>query len=282
MFDVYSEVRRADAEGVELAYTDHGPADGEPVLMIHGFPDTARLWRNQIPALVEAGYRVIAPDIRGYGKSDKPPSVDDYAIGVVAGDMIEVLDDAGIERCHVVGHDWGGALSWYLAITRPDRVKSLVALSVGHPTAFGSAGLRQLEKTWYMLLFQFEGVAETWLSDNQWANLRAWTGNHDEVENWIENLDRPDGVRGALGIYRANMGPERLLKGPPQTPPVQVPVLGIWSSGDVALVEKQMTDSGRYVAGEFRYERLEDVGHWIPVEAPERLNELLLEWLGEH
>lgn len=282
MFDVYSGVRRVRSGDVELAVTEHGPADGPPVLMIHGFPDSARLWRSQIPFLTNAGYRVVAPDIRGYGLSDKPESVDDYSIGTVAEDMLAVLDDAGIEDAHVVGHDWGAALSWYLAIAHPHRVKSLVTLSVGHPTAFGSAGIRQLEKTWYMLLFQFEGFAERWLSDDDWANLRAWTGGHPETANWIENLSRPGGLTGALGIYRANMGPERLVKGPPRLPDVKVPVMGVWSSRDVALTEDQMTESAGYVSAEFRYERIEGVGHWIPVEAPDQLNSLLLDWLEGH
>lgn len=282
MFDVYSATRRIEVNDVEIAVTDHGPDDGIPVLLIHGFPDSARLWRNQVPVLNEAGYRTLAPDLRGYGRSSKTEDVGEYALSTLARDMLAVLDEQGIASAHFVGHDWGAAVAWFLAIASPDRVASLVSLSVGHPTAFQLAGLRQLEKTWYMLLFQFEGVAERWLSDDDWRNLRRWAGSATEIDHWIEDLSRPGALKAALAAYRANMGPERLLAPSLDLPPVQVPVMGVWSSGDMALVEKQMTDSAHYVDGEWRYERLDGVSHWIPVDAPDRLNELLLGWLGQH
>lgn len=282
MLDVYSETRSVLRGDIEIVYADHGPEDGTPVLMLHGFPDSARLWRHQVKVLSDVGYRVIAPDLRGYGRSSKPEDVSAYAMSEMAGDVIGVMDHAGIAEAHVVGHDWGGAIAWYLAIRNPDRVRSLVALSVGHPTAFREAGLRQLEKSWYMLLFQFEGVAEAWLSGNNWRRLEKWAGASSELDNWIEDLSRPGALTAALGIYRANMGPERLLKSPSELPQVRIPVMGIWSSNDMALTERQMTGSEKHVAGEWRYEKIEDVSHWIPIEAPGRLNELLVDWFADH
>lgn len=282
MFDVYSKTQSVRRGDIEIAYTDHGPEEGTPVLMVHGFPDSARLWRHQVPVLNVAGYRVMAPDLRGYGRSDKPEDIGAYGLSEMADDMIAIMDDANIERPHVVGHDWGGAIAWYLAIRHPDRVRSLVALSVGHPTAFRQAGLRQLEKSWYMLLFQFEGVAESWLSSNDWQTLSRWARTSAELDHWIEDLSRPGALSSALGIYRANMGPERLLKPPLELPPVQVPVMGVWSTDDMALTERQMTGSESQVAAEWRYEKIEGVSHWIPVEAPDRLNELLVGWFADH
>lgn len=282
MFDVYSHSRRVPVGDLEIAVTDHGSAEDKPVLLIHGFPDSARLWRHQIPALTDAGYRAIAPDLRGLGRSGRPKGVDGYKLSTVASDMIAVMDEAGIDRAHVVGHDWGAATAWFLAISAPQRVRSLVALSVGHPSAFQNAGRRQVEKSWYMLLFQFEGVAETWLSREDWRGLREWTGSHPEIEHWIEDLSRPEALTAALDHYRANSGPKRFLAPPLRLPAVEVPCLGVWSSGDVALTEEQMTDSQTYVEGEWRYERLDDASHWIPVDAPDRLNSLLLEWLRAH
>lgn len=250
--------------------------------MIHGFPDSARLWRNQVPSVVDAGYRVIAPDLRGFGRSDKPEDVGAYELSTLATDMVAVLDDAGVESAHVVGHDWGAAIAWYLAIASPERVRSLVALSVGHPSAFGAAGFRQLEKSWYMLLFQFEPIAEQWLSGNDWSNLRTWSRRHNEIDHWIDDLSREGALTAALAPYRANLRPERLLAPPPSVPPVQTPVMGVWSSGDLALLEKQMIDSQKYVATEWRYERINGASHWIPLDAPERLNELLINWLAGH
>ena len=283
MFDVYSKTQSVQRDGVRIVYADHGPEDGTPVLMIHGFPDSVRLWRHQIPVLTDAGYRVVAPDLKGYGRSDKPESVSKYAIAEMAEDMLAVMDSAGIERAHLVGHDWGAGIAWYLAIRSPDRIRSLVALSVGYPTAFREAGLRQLEKSWYMLLFQFEGIAEKWLSGNDWKTLGNWTRNASERDHWIEDLSRPGALTAALAIYRANMGPKRLVEGAAlRLPPVEVPVMGVWSTDDMALTEKQMKSSERHIDAEWRYERIEDVSHWIPVEAPDRLNQLLTHWFAEH
>jgi pimeloyl-ACP methyl ester carboxylesterase len=162
---------RVDVNGVGIDFDVAG--EGRPVLLLHGFPDCGRLWRNQVPDLVDAGFRVIVPDLRGYGRSDQPDDVESYAIPFLAGDVLGILDQLGIEKSHVVGHDWGAALAWVVAAIVPDRVDHLVALSVGHPVSFRTAGLAQNEKSWYMLLFQFPGVAEQWLSNDGWANFRA-------------------------------------------------------------------------------------------------------------
>ena len=267
-------------DGVDIMVTDHGPIDGEPVLLIHGFPDSARLWRNQIPVLAEAGYRVIAPDLRGFGRSDTPEEVSQYDMSVVMADMLRVLDESGLSDVHLVGHDWGAVVAWALA-ARSGRVRSLTAFSVGHPGGFLAAGLQQRQKSWYLLLFQFEGVAERWLSDNDWYWLRRWSAC-DEIENWIGDLSRPGRLTASLNLYRANLPPESVLAMPREYPPVKVPVMGVWSSGDAALTEKQMTASGDFVSGGWRYERLEDIGHWIPLEAAHQTNALLIDWLGSH
>src|SRR6267154_444921 len=135
--------------GIEVDVT----GSGRPVVLLHGFPDSGRLWRNQVPALAEAGFQVIVPDLRGYGRSDKPAEVEAYAMPLLAMDVVGILDTVGAERAHVVGHDWGGALAWVVASLAADRVDHLVAMSVGHPASFRTAGFRQLEKSWYMLLF---------------------------------------------------------------------------------------------------------------------------------
>lgn len=280
MFDVYAASRPVRSDGVTINVTEHGPPDGETVLLLHGFPDSARLWRNQIPVLAEAGYRVLAHDLRGFGKSDIEVSVPQCGMGSMCGDALAVLDDAGVETAHVVGHDWGAAVAWALALGAPDRVRSLTALSVGHPSAFQAAGLTQREKSWYMLFFQFEGVAERWLSADDWSGLRRWSGS-EEAEHWISDLSRPGALEAALNIYRANSRPETFLAPPREYPPLRMPVMGVWSSKDRALTERQMLDSAQMVAGPWRYERIEEVGHWIPVEAPDRLNALLLDWLAQ-
>src|SRR5690606_25842600 len=139
------------------------------------------LWRHQVPALTAAGYRVLTPDCRGMGRSGRPEATSAYKARACVGDMLAILDDAGTETAHVVAHDWGAAVGWGLAIGAPERVSTLTALSVGHPNSFSAAGLRQLQRSWYMLLFQFEDIAEEWLSADDWSAFRQFTGNHPET-----------------------------------------------------------------------------------------------------
>ena len=263
---------RVDNDGVRIDYEVAG--DGPPVILLHGFPDTRRLWRHQVPALVDAGYRVITPDLRGYGASDKPEAVDDYGMLLLASDVTAVLDDAGVERAHVVGHDWGSALGWVVAAFLPDRVDHLVAMSVGHPAAFAAAGFEQREKSWYMLLFQFEGIAERWITEHG----REWSRHPDFDGVWAD-LQRDGSLTPALHWYRANVPPESYVSPPLDFPPVAAPTLGLWGSDDLALTEVQMTGSASHVTGGFRYERLDGIGHWMQLEAPDRVNELLLDFL---
>jgi pimeloyl-ACP methyl ester carboxylesterase len=269
---------RVERDGVGIEYDVVG--EGRPVVLLHGFPDTGRrLWRHQIPALAEAGFQVIVPDQRGYGASDKPTDVAAYHVAQSAGDVGAVLDDLGIARAHVVGHDWGAAVAWALASFAPERVDHLVALSVGHPASFRSDGYEQHQRSWYMLLFQFEGIAERWLSDDHWARFREWA-QHPDADEVIAELERNGSLTPGLNWYRATVPPESYLSGPPSLPPVQAPTMGVWSSGDFALTEGQMTRSAAHVAGPWRYERVEGPGHWLQLEAPEEVNRLLLDFLA--
>ncbi len=252
--------------------------DGPAVVLLHGWPDSHRLWRNQLPALHAAGFRTIAPDQRGMGESFAPEAVEDYALPNLVGDVVGIMDAVGVERAHVVGHDWGAAVAWGLASFVPDRVERLVALSVGHPAAFRGAGLEQRQKSWYMLLFQFVGVAEEWISADDFRNFREWA-SHPDADAVVAELRRPGALTAGLNWYRANLAPESLLAPPPVFPPVPAPTMGVWSSGDPALTERQMLDSAAYVSGTWRYERIEGAGHWMQLEATDELNALLVDFL---
>jgi pimeloyl-ACP methyl ester carboxylesterase len=264
-----------DVDGVGVEYEVTG--EGHPVLLLHGFPDSGRLWRHQVPALAGAGFQVIVPDLRGYGRSGKPEAVGAYSLQLVAGDVMAVLAELEIARAHVVGHDWGAALAWALASFAPDRVDHLVALSVGNPVTFRRT-LEQREKSWYMLLFQFPGIAERWLTENDWVNFRTWA-RHPDADEVIAELEANGSLTPALNWYRANVPPESWVGPPIQLPPVQAPTMGVWSTGDAALTEVQMTDSADNVAGPWRYERLEGPGHWMQLEAPDQVNALLVDFL---
>jgi len=266
---------RVEVDGVGIEYEVHGT--GRPVVLLHGFPDTGRLWRHQVPALAEAGFQVIVPDLRGYGRSDKPEAVDAYSIPLLAGDVMAILGELGIGRAHVVGHDWGAALAWALASFAPGNVDHLAVLSVGHPAGFLRT-LEQRQKSWYMLLFQYAGIAERWLSEDNWANFRTWA-HHPDADQVIAELEANGSLTPGLNYYRANIPPESWAAPPLQLPPVQASAMGIWSTGDIALTEVQMTDSAKNVAGSWRYERLDGPGHWMQLEAPGQVTGLLLDFL---
>jgi pimeloyl-ACP methyl ester carboxylesterase len=265
-----------DRGGVEIHFEVTGR--GRPVLLLHGFPDSGRVWRHQVEALAAAGFQVVVPDLRGYGASGKPTAVEDYSLLHMAGDVLAVLDELGIEQTHVVGHDWGSALAWVMGSLIADRVDHLVALSVGHPIAFRGAGFEQLQKSWYMFFFQFEGVAERWLADDSWANFRAWL-HHPDADAVIADLERHGSLGPALSWYRANIAPQSWVEPALDLPAVQAPTMGIWSTGDFALTEEQMTGSAAHVAGPWRYERMVGPGHWMQLEAPEAVNHLLIDFL---
>jgi pimeloyl-ACP methyl ester carboxylesterase len=267
---------RVDVNGVGIEYEVTG--QGRPVVLLHGFPDSGRLWRHQVPTLAGAGFQVIVPDLRGYGSTGKPSDVEAYSFVYLAGDVLAILDQLGVERAHLVGHDWGAALAWVMGSLVPDRIDHLVALSVGHPISFRAAGFPQLEKSWYLMFFQFEGIAERWLSDNSWANLRDWT-KHPDIDAVIADLEANESLTPALSWYRANFAPSALVDPPMEFPPIQAPTMGVWSSGDFALTEEQMTGSSGHVSGPWRYERLAGPGHWLQLEAPDQVNRLLIDFL---
>jgi pimeloyl-ACP methyl ester carboxylesterase len=269
---------RVSNDGVTVDYEVHG--SGDAVLLLHGFPDSRALWRHQVAPLVDAGYSVLVPDLRGYGLSDQPQDVHAYHVFALVGDAVAILDQQGVGVAHVVGHDWGAALAWALAISVPDRVRTLTALSVGHPSEFFAEGYLQHEKSWYMLLFQYPGIAERWLSDDGWANFRAWS-RHPEADAVIAALEATGSLTPALNYYRSTMTPEVVASGPISgLPLVSVPTMGVWGSEDMALTEGQMVRSRRQVAGPWRYERIDGAGHWLTLEVPDRITELLVDFLG--
>ena len=267
--------RNIEVNGISLYVEEHG--EGVPVILLHGWPDSARLWRHQVPVLAGRGFRVITPDLRGFGRSDRPEGVGAYALRNAVADVAGILDALGVETAHVVGHDWGAAVAWLTATFLPDRVRKLVAISVPHP--FAARTIRQEEMGWYQLFFQFEGIAEATLRHDDWAWLRTFSRGDGDLDRAIADLSRPGALTASLNWYRANLAP-RMPGPPPDLPPVKAPTLGIWSTGDHYLDGARMRQSGSRVDGPWRYEEIPGASHWVPLDAPDRLNELLLGWLA--
>ncbi|MDQ4133022.1 MAG: alpha/beta hydrolase [Actinomycetota bacterium] len=261
-----------------------GPPDGELVLLLHGFPQSAYQWRHQLAALADAGYRGVAPDQRGYSPGARPEAVEQYAADHLVADVVAIADWLGGHSVHLVGHDFGAVVAWRLASRFPDRVRTLTAVSVPHPVAvveaLASGSGDQAARSAYIAFFRQEGLSEKLLSAAEGAGLRALfanTGYTDRtaMERYVERLLEPGALTAALNWYRA-LGAEWAV----DLQPITVPTLFVWSTDEPAIGREAVEACERYVEGPYRMEVLEGVGHWIPEEAADDLNRLLLEHLA--
>ncbi|WP_235033079.1 alpha/beta fold hydrolase [Streptomyces sp. WAC05374] len=275
------ELSRVELNEVTLAVQD-SRTGRDPVLLVHGFPDTHDLWRHQVRALNAAGYRTIAPDLRGFGASSRPEGTEAYDPARSVADLLELLDHLDIGCVHLVGHDWGSGIAQALSLAAPGRVATLSLLSVGNLGSLLAAGWEQRQASWYMQLFQMDGLAEDWLSRDDFANLREMLAEHPDREEAVERLREPGALTAALAVYRAGLSPEAMFGPLPPLPSLRGPVLGVWSTGDRFLTERSMTGTEKYVDGSWRYERVEGAGHWLQLDAPDRVSELLLDFFAEH
>ncbi len=276
-----TRVHRITANGLTHFVRDSGESRAPAAILLHGFPDSSDIWDLLTPHLLEGGYRVIAPDMRGFGETEMAARVADYNLATGAAvDAVAILDALGIERAHLVGHDFGAPVAWLLAARRPDRFISLGALCVGHMRAFLNAGAEQKRKSFYILVHQLRGVCEWLYRRDDWALLRThWKGAHDP-EATIRMLSRPGRLTAGLNWYRANIGIARMLS-PPKPGAVggervKIATLGVWPAGERYLVEEQMIRSGDYVDGAWTYVRIDNASHWLQRDAPEELSKLLL------
>lgn len=285
--------QRIDVGEVSLAVTEVG--EGEPVVLLHGFPESAYSWRYQLPALAEAGFRAVAPNLRGYPGSDRPSEVEAYAFPKLVEDVIGLVDALGYESVHLVGHDWGGAIAATTAALSPARVRSLGLLNIGPPTTYFSelldlSRLEQAQMAWYTLLFQFPGFAEEWCTRNDFANLRSFAfgtaapGTFDEetLEVLLAPFREEGAMTGPLNYYRANIPPAAWLGPVPELPPIETPTLVIWGDADAYLSTGILERSRKEIQGPLTVERLPGVSHWVHQEVPEVVNRHLLAFLGKH
>jgi pimeloyl-ACP methyl ester carboxylesterase len=257
-----------------------GPEGGELVLLLHGFPETSFEWRAVLPALATAGYRAVAPDQRGYTPGARYDDLAEYHVDHLAADVARFADALGAERFHLVGHDWGGFVAWYAAGRFPMRVRTLSVVSTPHPGAFVAAyhgDTDQRERSAYMDWFRTPDAEAAFLADDA-AMLRAAYQGHsgegaDEYAR-VFSADRGAALTGGLNWYRANDFTD-------DSGPITVPTLYVWSDDDVALGRDAAEATGSFVEGPYRFEVLPGISHWVPEEASEALNHLLLEHLGQ-
>jgi pimeloyl-ACP methyl ester carboxylesterase len=263
---------------------DVGPPDGPVVVLLHGFPQRNDSWDAVIDRLTAEGYRCLAPNQRGYSPGARPSRRRGYRTSELVADVGALIDASGARRVHLVGHDWGAAVAWGVAADMPERLATVSPISVPHPAAFLKSipTSRQGLASWYMYFFQLPRIPE-------WALMRRNGGvasyflrrtgqTPAAIERDVHAMREPGALRAWINWYRAI-----LLTDPRATNgKISVPTLYVWSDHDVALLPKAAHATARYVSGEYRFEILPGVSHWIPEEQPDQLADLLLGWFAAH
>ena len=265
---------------------DAGPADGPVVVLLHGFPEQNTMWQTVISRLTAQGYRCLAPLQRGYSAGARPRRRRDYRVDELAEDVRTLIDASGAQRVHLAGHDWGAAVAWRVAQRFPDRLLTVTSMSVPHPGAFFKALVtsRQGLASWYTFFFQLPRIPEWYLTRGRGtftlSGLVESRAQHAPAlaEAEAKAMAEPGALTAALNWYRA----VPLSSARDTGKKVTVPTMFVWSDGDIALREKGARLTGDYVLGEYRFEVLKGVSHWILDEQPDTMCDLLLDWFAAH
>jgi pimeloyl-ACP methyl ester carboxylesterase len=271
-------MHRFHNDGLTFDVRDEGPPDGDPVVLLHGFPQDSSAFDRMAPLLHDAGLRTLAPDQRGYSPGARPAGRSPYRLRAVTGDVLALLDAAGLQSAHVVGHDWGGFVGWALGAWHPDRVRTLTALSTPHPAAVTRAVLTSDQglRSAYVGAFQVPVLPERLLLARDGAVLRGVLENgglpDEHVTRYVDRMREPGALSSALAWYRAAPLAARDTVGT-----VTVPTLHVWSTGDAFLGPAATAGTRRHVTGPYRLEVLDGVPHWIPELAAERTAGLVVD-----
>jgi pimeloyl-ACP methyl ester carboxylesterase len=283
----------ADVGDVRLHYAECGTGD-DLVILLHGFPECWYSWRHQLPVLGRR-YHVVAPDMRGYNLSDKPPRVQDYRIEFLVQDVVGLVRFFGKDKAAIVAHDWGAGVAWALAQRHPELVSKLVAMQVPPPAAWrANFTLGQMLRSWYMFFFQLPRLPERWASANDFARVakmyretsaRSDAFTDEDIEVYKEALRQPGALTAGLNYYRANVF-KSLFRGGVETPKeddgrIRVPTLFIYGEQDQAVLPDTVRDISRFVDAPYSELRIPDSAHWVQNEAVAEVNEALLRFLGD-
>ncbi len=281
------ETAYVETNGIKLHVVMAGPEDGQPVFLLHGFPEFWRGWLKQIEPLAEAGYRVIVPDQRGYNLSDKPKGIRAYALDKLAGDILGVMEALGYEKVNLIGHDWGAAVAWALAIWHPEQLRKLGILNAPHPAValnfLRRGDPEQLRRSWYVFAFQIPWLPEVLLRAKNWLRLeralrnsgKPHTFTDEAIAEYKTGWSQPGAMTAMLNWYRAGRYIPRLLK----ETRVRVPAMLIWGMEDTALSHRMARPSMDYCEdGKLVF--FEDATHWVQHEEAETVNQLLIEFLS--
>ena len=269
-------------DGFTFDVSDDGPSDAPVVVLLHGFPENRSSWLALTPLLVAAGFRVLAPDQRGYSPRARPTRRRSYVMSELVADVLALVDAAGAERVHLVGHDWGGGVAWAFAHAHPDRLHTVTSLTTPHPRAFAKAMVvgGQAIHSWYMAMFQLPFLPEAAITARGGQNFRQGlvkSGLSEEAaDRYATPLRDRTAARCAVNWYRG-LPLSRAPKGK-----VTVPAMYVYATGDQFLGRKAADLTAHYVAADYRYEVLEGRSHWLPEEAPEEVAKLVIEHARAH
>lgn len=271
--------------GIQIHYVIAGK--GDPLILLHGFPQFWYTWRRQIPVLSQK-FKVIVPDLRGYGQSEKPPQISDYNINLLAADILELIHALGYQKAYIVGHDWGGAVAWNIAMEHPEVVEKLAILNCPHPAAMAKAlrtNFRQMRKSWYLFFFQIPYIPELAFKmfgkqilkgALRGSSMRKDTFSDEDLEKYLLELQKPGAFSAALNYYRAAF--RQMSKAPKSTGPLKkiaAPTLLIWGEKDLALGKELTFDMDKFFSDGFEIRYIPDCSHWVNEEQPELVNQLL-------
>ena len=279
------ELREGYAEvgEVRLHYVQAG--DGPLLVLLHGFPEFWYGWRLQINPLAAAGFRVVAPDLRGYNLSSRPDGVAAYDTDRLAADIGGLVQERGAESALPVGHDWGGTVAWATAMHHPEVVDRLAILNAAHPRKLlqGLHHPGQLRKSWYFFFFQLPGVPESVVHANNWHFFRSFLDDArpaytpEEIDRYVAAWSQPDAATAMINYYRSSVrqkNPEAQLR------PISAPTLVIWGQRDRYLGPELAEPDHHDVPNLDRVERLPDASHWVHHDQPERVNQLLIDFFA--
>jgi pimeloyl-ACP methyl ester carboxylesterase len=275
-----------ETNGVKLHVVQAGPRSGVPVILLHGFPEFWYGWRKQIPALAEAGCRVIVPDQRGYNLSDKPKGVKNYDVYTLVDDIVGLIDALEYEKVNLVGHDWGAIVAWVLANKYPERLHKLSIMNVPHPAVMRRFLLRdfeQMRRSWYVYLFQLPWLPEAGMKRDNWRGAeRALRGSgkihtftNEDIVKYKEAWSQPEAMTSMINWYRAIVQrPPRI----PDDPRIKVPTLMMWGMQDFALTHRMARPSMDYV-DEGNLILFPEATHWVHLDAAEEVNHYLIDFI---
>lgn len=275
------------ANGIRMHYVTEG--EGEPLLLLHGFPQFWYAWRHQIPVLSKH-FKLIVPDLRGYGQTDRPPHIADYNIDLLGKDIVSLIQALGYKKAHIVGHDWGGAIAWHLALEHPDVIHKLIILNCPHPRIFSKAlrsNFSQMRKSWYIAFFQLPYIPELLFKlfgrkmvkdAMRGSAIKKEAFTDEDINIYYNELMKPGAFSAALNYYRAAMRTIVCSK-PSSTKMISTPTLVIWAENDIALGKELSYGMERLFSGPFMLSYVPHCSHWVNEEQPEKVNELIISFL---